>query len=58
MAVRIESQKLCVEYCNGWHDFMVDGNDEWAKTIKEAEDKIGKKPTKGIGKGKGKNASH
>ena len=54
MNTRVENQKLHIGYASGWQDFIAAGNEGWAKTIKEAEETISKKPTKGIGKGFGK----
>ena len=54
MNARVENKKLHIEYSSGWQEFIVAGNDGWAKTIKEADQKNSQTPTKGIGKGLGK----
>ena len=57
MKTGIDNHKLLIEYGDMWKDFIETGNEQWAKTVKEAEEKVAKKPTKGVGKGLAKGKS-
>ena len=57
MKTSIENHKLVIDYGGTWKDFIETDNEQWAKTVKEAEEKIAKKPMKGAGKGCGKGPS-
>ena len=58
MKTGTENRKLLIEYGGAWKEFIETDNEQWANTVKEAEAKVARKPTKGVGKGiaKGKSA--
>ena len=57
MKTGTENHKHLIEYGGAWKDYIEIDNEQWAKTVKEAEEKLAKKPTKGVGKGSGKGKS-
>ena len=52
LRTKVEGDKLVVEYGKDWETFIVPDNEAWAAIVKAGEEKVAKKPRKGIGKGR------